>query len=306
MVASWKEQLVGQVGKNLKDYGVCGVVDITGVPSKQFQQIRKTLGNDVKVVIGRKRLLQMGLDENGVKNLDDYLNGSVGLVFTNLDPFQLERKLYSCMSSAAAKPGQIAPTDIVINEGDTGLPAGPVIGEIQGAGIKAKIEGGKIMILKTSTVVHAGEPISDKIAPVLKRLNIEPIKIMLKLAAAYDGKTVYSGDVLHIDAEEVFGRFMLAHQMAFNLAYNAGYFTKHTILLLLQKAFMDALNLSLNSGIINKETLPTFLSKANAQAKALKALVPDEIKSGLVEEKPPEKTPTGEDAVGTVEEKASE
>lgn len=310
MVAAWKQELVDGMAADFKKYPVSGVVSISGVPSKQFQQIRATLRDDVKIVITRKRLIERAMKKAKVEGLDDFLEGSVGLVFTELDPFQLERKIYSCKSKTSAKPGQTVEEDIVIEEGDTGLPAGPIIGEIQAAGIKAKIDGGKIVVMKKSVAVKAGEEVTEEIAPVLKRLGVEPIDIMLQIKGVTDGETVYTADVLHIDIDEVFGQFSTAHQQAFNLAYNAGYFTKDTLPLLLQKAFMESLNLALNAEIITKDTLPTFIGKANAQAKALKALVPDEIKGGGDKPEKEESKPEGkadEDAgEKTTEEKPGE
>jgi large subunit ribosomal protein L10 len=229
----------------------------------------------------------------------------VGLVFTDLDPFQLEKRIYSCKTTASAKPGQITPVDIVVEEGDTGLPAGPVIGEIQHAGIKAKIDGGKIVIMQKSVVAKAGEEVPEEAAPVLKRLGIEPIEISLELKGVFDGKTVYTAEVLHIDSTEVFNQFTQAHQKAFNLAYNVGYFTKDTLPLLLQKAFIESVNLALNAEIINKETLPTFLVKADTQAKALKALIPEEIKETEKKEAKPEE-PAKEEKAKKTETKETE
>jgi len=291
MVAPWKKELVGDIAEDFKNYPVAGVINISGMPSKQFQQIRKTLRGDVKITVARKKMIQLAMEKAGLKELEEFLEGPVGLVFTELDPFMLQKKIDSCRSKAAAKPGQVVPEDIIVEKGDTGLPAGPVIGEIQQAGINARIEGGTIKVKKDSQVLEAGQEVPEEVAPVLKRLDIKPIEIRLEIKGVYDGDTVYTKDVLRIEPQEIFQKFKDAHQKAFNLAYNTNQYTSQTTPLLLQKAFTDSLNLALNSDIVNEKTLPNYLSKAGAQAKALKALVPEEIKeeAGVDEDEAGEK-----------------
>ena len=59
-------------------------------------------------------------------------------------------------STAPAKPGDIAPEDIIVKEGETPFKPGPIVGELQKAGIPAAIEGGKIVIRKDKVLVEKG------------------------------------------------------------------------------------------------------------------------------------------------------
>lgn len=285
MVADWKKDIVSGVGKRIKAHKVVGVVGVSQVPSKQMQSMRKSLKGQVEIIVSRGNLLKRSLAKAGVKGMDDYLKGPSGLVFSDLDPFKLEKLIYSCRVRAPAKPGSIAPYDLVVPEGDTGLPAGPVIGDLQGAGVKAKIQGGKIVVTEDSLVVKEGDPVNEKAAAVLARLGIEPMEIVLKLNAAYEAGMVYPGDILHIDEEETIAKLQSAHLKAFNLAYNARMLTKDTVTLLIQEASANARNLMLNAEIINKETIGIYLGRADAQAKALKAVIPDELKQEAEDKK---------------------
>ena len=67
-------------------------------------------------------------------------------------------------TAAPAKPGDIAPEDILVKAGDTPFKPGPIVGELQKAGIPAAIEGGKIVIKKDKVLVKKGEP-SPKRSP---------------------------------------------------------------------------------------------------------------------------------------------
>jgi large subunit ribosomal protein L10 len=298
MVATWKKDTVGKLAKQIKTHRVFGVVGVSGVPSKQMQAMRKKLKGEADITVSRGKIIKRALDKAGVAGVDGYLQGPSGLIFSDLNPFQLERLIYSCRTKAPAKPGSTAPTDLIVPEGDTGLPAGPVIGDLQAAGVKAKIQGGKIVVTEDSLLVKAGQRVDEKVASVLTRLGVEPMEITLKLAAAYEDGTVYGGDILHIDEAETRAKLQGAHQKAFNLAYNARYFTKDVVELLVAEAAAKTRNLMVNAQIINSETIGMYLAKADAQAKALKSVLPEDLKAEVKEKAPAgekeEQAPAGE------------
>jgi len=287
MVATWKTDLVDELAQKVKSHKVVGIVGIENVPSKQMSSIRKKISSDVELIVSRKSIIKRALGKAKVKGMDGYVDGIVGLIFTDLNPFQLEKLLFDNRTKAPAKAGAIAPFDLVVPEGDTGLPAGPVIGDLQGAGIKARIQGGTITVTEDSTVVKSGEPVPSKVAPVLARLGIEPIDIMLKLHAAFEDGTVFEHDVLHIDPQETMAKLTGAYQKALNMSFNARVFTKPVMELLLCDAAANARNLMINAEIVNGETIGIFLAKADAHAKALKAVLPEDL-AAQVEEKSPE------------------
>ncbi|MBU0763026.1 MAG: 50S ribosomal protein L10 [Candidatus Altiarchaeota archaeon] len=291
MVAPWKTKQVDDISSKIKAHNVVGVVRISGIPSKQMQSIRKKLEGQAEVVVLRGNILKKSFENAGVKGMDDFVDGPSGVIVTDLNPFRLEKLLYDNKTNAPAKAGQKAPFDLVVSAGDTGLPAGPVIGELQNAGIKAKIQGGKIMVMEDSVVVKKGQPVPANVAPVLARLGIEPMEIMLKLAAAHEKGTIYAADILHVDEKQTKEKFTNAYRMAFNLSYNARYFNKDVIELLLAEAVSKARNLMINAEILNKETVGIYLARADAQAKALKMALPADWEQKKAEEAPAEEKP---------------
>ncbi|MFH1402851.1 MAG: 50S ribosomal protein L10 [Candidatus Altiarchaeota archaeon] len=278
MVATWKKDLAKEITKGVKAAKTIGVVKIDNIPSKQMQQMRKTLRGKANLVIAKRNVLKQSFSKANLEGLSEYLDGSVGLLSSDLDPFQLEKLVYSCRTNAPAKAGATAPCDIIVPAGDTGLPAGPVIGDIQGAGIKAKIQGGKIIVQQESVVVKEGDPISEEVATALMRLKIQPMNIGLDLKAVWNDNVVYPYEVLHIEEAETISRLQSAHVKAFNLAFNAGLFMPDTVRLFIQEAFCNARNLAINAEVINKDTVDYFIGRADAQAKALKSVLPDDIK----------------------------
>jgi len=310
MVAPWKSKEVEELAKKMSKSKVVGIVNIEGIPSKQLQQMRKSLKSKAEIRVSKKNLITRAFEKAKLTGMTKHLNGSLGIIFSDSDPFKLSKIIESGKISAPPKAGSVSPQDIVVPAGDTSLPPGPVIGDLQQAKIKAKIEGGKIVITEDSLVVKEGDVISPEVASALARLGIEPIEIGLQLKAAYEDGTIYTSDVLHIDEAETLERIRTAYANSLNLAMDTGIYNKVTVPLLLSDAHRKALNLATKAEILTKETIKTFLAKASAHASALKSIIPESAPQPeeKAEEKPAEEQaekPT-EEAKPEGEEKPSE
>jgi len=297
-VSEKKKQTVIEVKKQISDYSVIGIVDMHKLPGKQLFDIRNKLRGEAKIRVVKKSLIKIILKEVKKKNLDtltDKLKGEPALLMSNSDPFKLARVINKAKSSAMAKPGDIAPQDIVVKAGPTQLAAGPVIGELQRVKIPAAVEGEKITIRKDTTVAKAGEPISKAVADIISKLGIEPMEIGLNLIAVWTDDTIYEKDVLFIPTEKYVEDMLTAYSNAFNLSMEIGYPTKYNIPVLISKAHNQAYNLAMETGTVTKETLEPLIAKANAQAEALgKTAGADNLKpdkpaeeASPKEEKPP-------------------
>jgi len=285
MVATWKKKQVDELAGVISKSTVVGVANVTGMPLKQLQQMRKNLRGKAKILVARNNVIKIALEKTKLTGLTEHVKGPTALVFTDMSPFKLAKMLEANKTTAPAKAGSISPRDIVVPKGDTPFAPGPIIGDLQKTGIKAKIEGGKIVVTQDSVVVKEGGVISEQLAGVLARLKIEPFEIRLKINAANEDNTIYTADVLQIDEKQTLAQVQQAYASAFNLAFNAGIYTKPTLELMLQKAHANAKNLALEADIMTKETVDLILAKANTQAKAVSAIVP-ETPASPAEEKP--------------------
>jgi large subunit ribosomal protein L10 len=283
MVATWKKDEVSRFEKKIKSHKTVGVVSISSVPSKQFQSIKKKLKGQVEFSVSRSNIIKRALGKAGIKGMDEYVKGPSGIVFTDLNAFQMEKVIYGCKTKAPAKPGSLAPFDLIVPAGDTGMAAGPVIGDLQGAGVKARIQGGKIIVSEDSVLVKQGDVVNDKVAAVLVRLGIEPMEIILKVTAAHEDGMVYPGDVLHFDEEETLAKIQSAHLKALNLAVNAKVFNRTTMTFMITEAMSKARNLMINAKILNKETVGIYLARADAAANSIKSALPAELQSEIGE-----------------------
>ncbi len=276
MVADWKSTAVNRIAKNASKYKVIGVTPISGTPSKQFQQIRKKLGKDIEIIVTRNTLVKRALKKAGLENFAEHVKGPSALIFTNLNPFKLQGILNENKTHAPPKPGSKAPMEIIIPAGDTPFAPGPIIGELQGVGIKAKIEKGKIVVTEDSLVAKEGTVITQQLANVLGRMGITPVEIGFSLSAAYEDGVIYPGELLDIDKKKTIADIQTAYTNSFNLAFNAGMANKATIKLMIQKTYNETRALALKAKIMTKESVSQILLEANAQMLALKAKLPEE------------------------------
>ncbi len=298
-VPSWKKEEVERLTKLLKVSPVVAVVDIENIPSFQMQQMRARLRGSVNLIVSRNTLIERALDaisseREGITKLKGYLSGQTALVTTDLNPFKLYKRMEATKTKAPARGGDIAPENIKVERGDTPFKPGPIVGDLQKAGIPASIQSGKVKINKTKVVAKKGEEISSDLAKMLTRLDINPITVGLDLKIAYEEGTFFDSDTLDIDTQRYFDGIKKAAQSAFNLSVNAAYPTSLNIEPLIMKAHRDAFSLAFNTDIIVDETVKLKLSQAHRDLLSLAAKIdPDVLGSELIEklglEQPKEK-----------------
>ncbi len=258
----------------LKKDGVVGIIDVEGVPATAMLGMRKTLRQQMVLTMAKKTLVRRawkkaGLSEEELDTLFDGVTIPMLVQTEDLNAFQLFSELEKTRTGRAAKAGDIAPNDIIIEAGPTVFPPGPIVGEFNSVGIPAKIEKGKVAIQKTVTAVEKGEPISADLGLMLSKLEINPIEIGLILSGVIEGGTVMAADDLDLDLDGFIANVKSATSGAFNLACNIGWFTNQTLPVLLSKAAGEAMAVAVEAGIHNEDTMPILISRAHARMLAV-------------------------------------
>jgi large subunit ribosomal protein L10 len=272
---AWKHEEVEDIKKNAKEYKLIGLVDMYGIPAQQVQQIRRNLRGKAVIKMTRNTLITHAFNEIGgdVKNLTKYLSGHSAIIFTNDNPFKLFKQLEKTKTKMAAKPGEKAPEDIVIEKGPTSFKPGPIVGELQQAGIPAAIESGKVKIKETKTVVRKGGVISAKLAAVLIKLDIKPMDVGLALQVAYHDGGIFEPSVLAVDETVILGQIALASRQALALSVEAAIPTKDSMGAILIKAVRDARGVAIEAAIYEKDVVDAIIGKAYREGQVLKTLV---------------------------------
>jgi len=274
----WKREEVDDLVSLLEGYESVGIVDITGIPSRQLQQMRRELYPETELRVSRNTLLVRALEEvdAGFDQLADDVSGQVGLIGTDGNPFSLYGELEASKTPAPINAGEVAPNDIVIPEGDTGVDPGPFVGELQTVGAAAQIMDGSIHVTEDSTVLEAGGEVSDDLANVLGELGIEPKEVGLDLRSVVSEGVLFEPEDLDIDLDAYSDDVATAAARARNLSVNAEYPTATTAATLLAKATGEAKSLGLQAAIEDPDLADDLVRKADGQVRALAAQIDDE------------------------------
>src|SRR5467141_4916932 len=279
-VAPFKKRLVEDLAARCAQAQVVGIVNIHGIPAPQFQAIRKKLWGRATITVAKNNLLRLALEQASTKKPDlvklgETSDGKTAVVTADPNPFRLFKELEATKTRAPARGGEAAPEDLWVRAGETPFKPGPIVGELQKAGIPAAIERGKVVIRQDKLMVKAGQRIPRDVAQQLARLEIFPLVVGLDLRGAYEAGMVFRRDALAIDDVVVRGQIAQAWREALALALEIGYPTKDTIGPLLAKAHMQALRLAIESEFPTKESINFLLAKAHSQMLALAARVPN-------------------------------
>ncbi|RLE59572.1 MAG: 50S ribosomal protein L10 [Thermoprotei archaeon] len=273
-VPEWKIRRVEYIRRLAEKYPYILVVSIENVSSPVLSEIRailKAKGDVLKVI--KNALAIRALKAAGREGLVKYLKGSNALLFTRTNPFSLKIFIDKNRVRREARVGDIAQNDIVISEGNTGFPPGPLISLFNKLRIPIRIQEGSIWVTKDTIVARKGERITSDLAELLKRLGIKPIEVGLHIKAAYIDGHVISGDELELDLEKYKEEIANAHTQAINLSINSVFPTRETVEAILTKSIIESHYLVLNTVLPIKESLESALRRGVLEAQVLHSQV---------------------------------
>jgi len=270
-----KEKQVSDLSEAIRAAKTLMVASIKGLPSKQFQEIKKVIREHAEVKVAKKNIMMRALKEAGVDGMDEHIGADCAFVISDLDAYSLAGILAKKKTPVYAKAGQIATDDIEVKDGPTDMVPGPAISELGALGLQVAVEDGKIAIKAAKVVVTKGQTINENAASIFMKLNIMPFNVGLNISAAYDVASKEIFTELRIDPE--------------------GYTEE------LQQAAGKALGFALKIIYICKDTVGHLLAKANAGANAL-----EKYAEAPAEEKPVEEEKKEEASEEKSEEPAAE
>ncbi|OKY77587.1 MAG: Ribosomal protein L10 [Candidatus Methanohalarchaeum thermophilum] len=269
-VAEWKKNEVSEISSKIRESDVIGIVDIEGIPARQLQEMRANLRGKADLKVSRNTLLRIALNEAGVdEEFKKYIKDQAALLFSDINSFELNRIIEENKTRAPASAGDIAPSDIEVEEGPTQLQPGPVLGDLQKAGIPAEIDGGDVVIKENKVVKEEGEEIDALLADMLSKLGIEPIEVGLELKATQEDGVIFEPEALEIDEEEYRDKVVRAYQDTLKLSIEASYPTEETIGKLIQKAKTDSVKLGYEAEVLEPDILKDIISDAKKKAGSL-------------------------------------
>jgi large subunit ribosomal protein L10 len=267
---------VEEIKELLQQYKSIGVASLKKVRATQLQELKKSLTGKVYMRVMKNTLMRIAIENMGetdLKKLEPFLEGSNVLLFTDLNPFKLALMLEHGKVKTTAKSGDIAAMDVVIPQGNTGQPPGPIISQLNGAGLPTRIESGSVWVAKDTLVVRKGEAINERLASVLSKLGVKAVEAGLSMRVVYDEGLLVMEEQLKIDVDGTRKSLQQSHGEAFALVLGIAYPASDTIASLLQLAHQKAVALSVGAAIPTKDTVADLIRKANSEMQILNSVV---------------------------------
>ena len=309
-IPEWKRRVVEELADLFRKYPVVGIADLTGMPTKQLQLIRKKFRKQIVFKVAKKNLILRAVEEAGLDRslFEEYIRGSPMLLFTTMNPFKLARMIESEKVPIPAKPGQVTDREIIVPEGDTGIRPGPMLSVLGKLKIPYEIRKGTVYVRKDTVVAKPGDTISQELAGLLQQLGIMPFEIGIKIAAAYDNGVMIPREDLIIDLDQFKSEVLEAGREAIGLAAEIVFAPiPEAVEIALTTAVRSVALLAGETGFLTPDVAEYVVSKAIAEELAVIAALGEKAKELGVEEIPaPAAAPAAEEAKAEEEKEEEE
>lgn len=276
MVSENKSRMMEEAIELLKKYDVILAADLFKMKSQILQDLRKELRKELILKCMKNNILKKAIEKVGLKGADEFINrvqGSNIYIFSKENPFKLALMLKRRKVKVFLRPGDIAPGDIIIPAGNTGLAPGPFISKLAALGVRTRIEGGTIWVNLDTKVASAGDKISQDLSEILARLGIKAGEMGLEVKAAYLNGIIIPREELQLDLEEYRNQLRRANEEAFQVALLASYPTPQTLPVLISMAAQNAERLALRAEYVDRDTVGKLIALAHSHAITLQNLV---------------------------------
>ncbi|KAL0938941.1 60S ribosomal protein uL10 [Colletotrichum truncatum] len=195
----------------LEEYKSIFIVSVDNVSSQQMHEIRQSLRGEGVVLMGKNTMVRRALktfipDAPEYERLLPFVKGNVGFVFTNSELKTIRDKILANKVAAPARAGAVAPSDVWIPAGNTGMEPGKT-SFFQALGVPTKIARGTIEIVSDLKLVEANSKVGPSEATLLNMLNISPFTYGMGIAQVYDQGNTFPADVLDISEEQLLKAF---------------------------------------------------------------------------------------------------
>jgi len=228
-----KQKYVSKLQNLLMENTGILLVTADNVGSHMLQLIRMALRGRAELLMGkntqiRRVVRELAEDYPDLAKLVPHIYGNVGLVFTNENIREIRDVLLSFKVPAAARTGLLAPIDVIVPPGPTGLDPGQT-GFFQGLGIATKIVRGSIEIINPVHLIKKGERVGNSEVALLSKLNIKPFHFGLIMHVIYDTGSVFKAEVLDLTSDEMAKKFFNGLNVISAISLQIGYPTAASV-----------------------------------------------------------------------------
>jgi len=235
----------------LADYSKILIVGADNVGSHLMQKIRHALRGQAVIQMGKNTMIRKALRELVETNpvfepLLALVKGNIGFVFTKGDLNYVRSKLLEFRVGAPAKAGIIAPNDVVVPKGPTGMEPTQT-SFLQALNIASKINRGQVEIINDVPLIKKGDKVGSSEATLLAKLNIKPFSYGLQVLNVYDNGHVYEPSVLDLTDADLLSKFTDGLNRVASLSLEIGYPTLASLPHSLANAYKNLLAVSVET-----------------------------------------------------------
>ncbi|KAK4896703.1 ribosomal protein P0 (A0) (L10E) [Elasticomyces elasticus] len=246
----------------LEEFKSIFIVTVDNVSSQQMHEIRASMRGKGVVLMGKNTMVRRAIktfiaDNPEYERLLPHVKGNVGFVFTNADLKETREQILSNRVAAPARAGAVAPGDVYVPAGNTGMEPGKT-SFFQALGVPTKIARGTIEITSDVKVAEAGSRVGASEATLLNMLNISPFTYGMGISQIYDDGQCFSPDVLDIEESQLLKAFSSAIATITAVSLAANYPTiasiNHSVAIGMRTSILNITKISLAAGY---PTLPS-------------------------------------------------
>merc|ERR1711998_24793 len=157
----------------------------------------------------------------GIDKIVNQLKGNINLILSNGDLGEVKQVLDEEVRQTPAKAGMIAPDNVTIKPGPTGLDPKQT-GFFQTLQIQTKIVKAQIDIVTEKQVITTGEKITQTQAALLDKLKIYPFEYKMHIKKVLQNGSVFDAAVLEISTDDILAKFKRAIGIQADLGLGLG------------------------------------------------------------------------------------
>ncbi|KAF7674995.1 60s acidic ribosomal protein p0 [Alternaria burnsii] len=235
----------------LKEYKSIFIVTVDNVSSQQMHEIRQSLRGEGVVLMGKNTMVRRALkglinDYPEYERLLPHVKGNVGFVFTNADLKDTREKILSNRVAAPARAGAVAPGDVYIPAGNTGMEPGKT-SFFQALGVPTKIARGTIEITSDLKLIEAGNKVGASEATLLNLLNISPFTYGMGIFQIYDNGQTFDASVLDIEESQLLKAFSSAISTIASISLATGFPTLPSVMHSVVNSYKKVLSVAIET-----------------------------------------------------------
>ncbi|GMG17928.1 unnamed protein product [[Candida] boidinii] len=163
-----KVEYFAKLKQLLEEFKSVFIVGVDNVSSQQMHEIRKATRKDAVVLMGKNTMVRRALRGFIAENPDfekllPFVRGNIGFIFTNSDLKTIRDVIIANKVAAPARAGAIAPADVFVPAGNTGMEPGKT-SFFQALGVPTKIARGTIEITNDVKILTKDQKFSQLIS----------------------------------------------------------------------------------------------------------------------------------------------